>query len=431
MLAPARPRFSYCLVRPLAPSRALACSLRRPLPLRADIIIVAELRQVQNHLLAEFSKGNKHGDLYELVQYAGNIVPRLYLLITVGVVYIKMGIAPTRDILRDLVEMCRGVQHPLRGLFLRHYLLQTCKDVLPDELDKEDGNVRDSAEFILLNFSEMNKLWVRMQHQGHSRERDRREKERQDLRVLVGANLERLSSLDSVDISMYENTVLTGVLEQVVSCKDVLAQEYLLECVIQVFPDHFHLATLEKLLNTCSSVQKGVDVRRIIIALIDRLAMFARRESGAIPADLPLFDIFNRDISSLVEARGVEMALAHVLSMYVSLLNLSLGCYPTRIDYGNSLFERGAIILRSRNVTVIDSEEAVAARELIKLPRLVIDVYKTVPMLLQVTELPNLFKFHSFASQKMLAEHILSNFLDRNEVVRSPDMVRVHVCGRS
>lgn len=31
----------------------------------------------------------KVSDLYELVQYAGNIVPRLYLLITVGVVYIK------------------------------------------------------------------------------------------------------------------------------------------------------------------------------------------------------------------------------------------------------------------------------------------------------------------------------------------------------
>ena len=29
-----------------------------------------------------------------------------------------------KDILKDLVEMCRGVQHPLRGLFLRNYLLQ-------------------------------------------------------------------------------------------------------------------------------------------------------------------------------------------------------------------------------------------------------------------------------------------------------------------
>jgi hypothetical protein len=29
-----------------------------------------------------------------------------------------------QDILRDLVEMCKGVQHPTRGLFLRSYLCQ-------------------------------------------------------------------------------------------------------------------------------------------------------------------------------------------------------------------------------------------------------------------------------------------------------------------
>jgi vacuolar protein sorting-associated protein 35 len=45
-------------------------------------------------------------------------------LITVGLVYIKTNEYSRRDILRDLVEMCRGVQHPLRGLFLRNYLLQ-------------------------------------------------------------------------------------------------------------------------------------------------------------------------------------------------------------------------------------------------------------------------------------------------------------------
>ena len=63
-------------------------------------------------------------DLYELVQYAGNIVPRMYLLVTVGSIYVKSKQATTKDILKDLVEMCRGVQHPLRGLFLRNYLLQ-------------------------------------------------------------------------------------------------------------------------------------------------------------------------------------------------------------------------------------------------------------------------------------------------------------------
>jgi vacuolar protein sorting-associated protein 35 len=62
--------------------------------------------------------------LYELVQHAGNVLPRLYLLLTVGSVYIVSKEAAAKDILTDLVEMCRGVQHPMRGLFLRNYLAQ-------------------------------------------------------------------------------------------------------------------------------------------------------------------------------------------------------------------------------------------------------------------------------------------------------------------
>lgn len=61
-----------------------------------------------------------------------------YLLITVGVVYIKANELSRKDILKDLVEMCRGVQHPLRGLFLRNYLLTCTKNVLPDS-DKEEA----------------------------------------------------------------------------------------------------------------------------------------------------------------------------------------------------------------------------------------------------------------------------------------------------
>ena len=47
---------------------------------------------------------------------------------------------------------------------------------------------------------EMNKLWVRLQHlPGEGRNKDvkkRRERERNDLRILVGTNLVRLSQLE-------------------------------------------------------------------------------------------------------------------------------------------------------------------------------------------------------------------------------------------
>lgn len=42
--------------------------------------ITDELRHLELFLLDEFQKGRKVMDLYELVQYAGNIVPRLWAI---------------------------------------------------------------------------------------------------------------------------------------------------------------------------------------------------------------------------------------------------------------------------------------------------------------------------------------------------------------
>lgn len=43
----------------------------------SDMMISDELRHLELYLVDEFQKGRKVADLYELVQYAGNIVPRL------------------------------------------------------------------------------------------------------------------------------------------------------------------------------------------------------------------------------------------------------------------------------------------------------------------------------------------------------------------
>lgn len=42
---------------------------------------------------------------------------------------------------------------------------------------------------------------------------------------------------------------------QVINCKDELAQYYLMDCLIQVFPDEYHLQTLETLLGACPQLQ--------------------------------------------------------------------------------------------------------------------------------------------------------------------------------
>lgn len=185
------------------------------------------LRHLSDYL-RESHPVNHLADLYELVQYAGNIVPRLYLMVTVGTVYMSIPDAPVKEIMKDMMEMTRGVQHPIRGLFLRYYLTGQARDYLPTgKGDGPEGNLQDSINFVLTNFVEMNKLWVRLQHQGHSREREQRMQERKELELLVGSNVVRLSQL--VDLETYKVTVLPALLEQIVQCRDVLAQEYLLE----------------------------------------------------------------------------------------------------------------------------------------------------------------------------------------------------------
>merc|ERR1719242_2455855 len=112
--------------------------------------------------------------------------------------------------------MNKGVQHPTRGLFLRDYLSRVAKEILPDvdsEAEEPSKAVLAGIDFILDNFGEMNRLWVRMQHQGAVRDRTRREKERLQLRMLIGTTLRRLVEISVVSCSVYKQYVLGKVSE--------------------------------------------------------------------------------------------------------------------------------------------------------------------------------------------------------------------------
>ncbi|KDD73497.1 vacuolar protein sorting-associated protein 35, partial [Helicosporidium sp. ATCC 50920] len=235
-----------------------------------------ELHYLESFFAEERDKGRACGELYELVQHAGNVLPRLYLLCAAGACYIRSKEAPAKLVLRDLAEMCRGVQHATRGLFLRAYLVQVCRTLLPTAGSgfegPEGGSVVDAVDFLLLNFGEMNKLWVRLAHQGTAADRRRREAERAQLADLVGKNLTYLSQLDGLNFALYRDVVLPRVLEQIVSCRDELAQQYLMQALILGFSDEFHLGTLNTLLGALPDLSPGVKLAPVLASLLERLA---------------------------------------------------------------------------------------------------------------------------------------------------------------
>ncbi|KAI0248063.1 vacuolar protein sorting-associated protein 35 [Lactifluus subvellereus] len=470
------------------------------------------LRHLSNYLYDAHTTSRHHlADLYELVQYAGNIVPRLYLMITVGSVYMSVPEAPVKEIMKDMMEMSRGVLHPIRGLFLRHYLSGQTRDHLPIGSDTgPTGNLQDSISFELTNFIEMNKLWVRLQHQGHSRDREKRELERKDLRILVGTNLVRLSQLDGVDLELYQNSILPAILEQVVQCKDVIAQEYLMEVVIQVFTDEFHLHTLGPFLSATAQLQSKVNIKQIVIALIDRLAAYAAREAEnedaeeakrqeeaaarrlaervkaqrararangvtspvgefkseagwgeptspaspvpteekrgstgdaedekvdkgkekegetvrkfrGVPENVKLFEVFWEQVVELIKARP-DLSIQDVTALLVSLTNLSLSCYPDRLEYVDKVLG----FARDKVKEFADSPDLHSQQTTSHLANLLLAPINSYQSVLTLLALPNyvpLLSAQPFVTRRMLAHAIVSSVLKNETVVEDPEDV--------
>ena len=55
-------------------------------------------------------------------------------MICVGSVLVNKGLKNPIKFLNDIFKMCKGVQHPCRGLFLRYYLLK----ILRLKIEKND-----------------------------------------------------------------------------------------------------------------------------------------------------------------------------------------------------------------------------------------------------------------------------------------------------
>ncbi|CAF2076306.1 unnamed protein product [Rotaria magnacalcarata] len=392
------------------------------------VVVVEELHHLELYLADEFEHGRGSHDLYEVVQYAGNIVPRLYLLITIGHVYIRANELPRREVLRDLVEMCRGVQHPLRGLFLRNYLLQCVKSLLPDtEEDNQEesktGTILDSLDFILLNFSEMNKLWVRMQYQGHTRDLQRREQERRELRILVGTNLVRLSELECVNVERYKTIVLPKIMEQVVSCRDPIAQEYLMECIIQVFPDEYHLNTLNEFLKACRELSSNVNIRNILISLIDRLTAYSTREGTQqnIPENVELFEIFSEQIAEVIKSR-INMPSEDIVALQSALLNLSLKCYRDQYEYGNKVLENTRKIFDNIASDTQVPTGTQTAKELVKMLKIPIDCYDILDVL-KLNHYKLGLQLLSYRERHTVCMYIINGILDKETIIPTAEQV--------
>ena len=405
-------------------------SQQPPIPPTPGMIhIVADASQLAPPTATTITASPKYTmkQLYDCVQYCPRVVSRLYLQVAAGSALIRSGECSAKYVMADLQDAVRCEQNPVRGLFLRYFLITALRDKLPDTppsppppasstvtaavmtntridedgdettndmnddrpttattqttADKEtkvdddylddsnvdmteEGTVKDSYEFILSNFMEMNKLWVRIQHlpgEGKDKEaRKRRERERNDLRILVGTNLVRLSQLECVTSKIYGEEILPYILEHIVTTGDPLSQAYLMDCLVQVFPDEYHIETLPILLNVCPRLKDKVNIRTILQGLMDRLAKYLADEELLDESDTnqvkislakDSFGLFEECVQKVYNARGPKLTSKEVIRLQTALLHYSIKCFPGHVEQVGRCIDSCVTALQQANAS--------------------------------------------------------------------------------
>ena len=315
------------------------------------MLVVDVMLTIKNYMVEEINRGRRLIDLYDDVQQAQHVIPRLYLMITAGSIYIEKVPRSIRVIIYDILGLIKAVQNPIKGLFLRNYLLKMIKDKLPDKDNiylREGASFEDSLKFIIENMEEMNRLWIRLSLDVSGGEKAKREKERDELKILIGESMNKLSSLENLSLDIYEQYVLPKLLNIILDSKDKLCQQYLMECIIHAFPDSYNIKCMEKLLEAISDLIQGVDIGIIFVSLMQRLGNYFGRHNNKndennmnnndkqileiaqniYPSLLKNFNGYlNQNLNNKDNMNSVE--LNKLLNLILSFMKFSLQCCPS------------------------------------------------------------------------------------------------------
>jgi vacuolar protein sorting-associated protein 35 len=273
-----------------------------------------------------------------------------------------------------------------------------------------------------------------------------------------------------------------------------------------VFPDEYHLRSLEPFLSATAQLHPKLNVKSIIIALIDRLAAFAAREAETdsedqtrsrllaltakekekrkikeesntendddeeeaveneekteenaeeeddnaaasngeektadadvddefnpdgsvkkyrgIPEDVELFVVFWTQIVELVKQRP-DLTVQDLTALLVSLTNLSLSCYPEKINYVDQVltYAKDKVIEFSDTP---DLHSKITESNLLALLLAPINSYPTVLTLLLLDSYQPLLALQTYSTRKAVAQAIISSVLRNETIISEPEDV--------
>ena len=115
-----------------------------------------------------------------------------------------------------------------------------------------------------------------------------------------------------------------------------------MDCIMQVFPDEFHIETIELFLGIFSKLRYKVNIYTIDQSMIEILTNYYSDASllegeyaYGVKRDISTdsFQSFDNCTQSIFEARGDTMSPKEFICLDTALLNFSIRCYSGRMGH--------------------------------------------------------------------------------------------------
>lgn len=371
--------------------------------------IFDEMIHLLNYFKEELRRGRIMEDFYNTVQQCDNIIPRIFLLICVGVPYIESQECENPfDIINDIFNLMKGVQNPLRGLFCRYFFLQMLKDKFND---CKNSNIY-IIKLILQNLEEMNFLWIRLS-QCDVDVAYTTTTQREKLKYLIGDNITRLASLNFVNLQMYSKIIFPKIIEIALDSNDHLSQKYLIEFTIHAFPDEYNIPCINSFIDIFNKLDINLDPTEIMISLMEKLTKYisSNTKDDIKFLNNKIFLTLKNNVEKIIFDSKNDFNLEKLLHLSAIFMNFIIKCSSNEeeiIKYIN--------IILNNCLTVINKNKMVRFLNL-NITNLILNILE-LPLdegisLFKMENYSELIPFLDYCSKKEISLKIISSLVSQ------------------
>jgi len=239
--------------------------------------------------------------LYEIAQCWSAVCPRLYVLSTVAAALIACHPSRRDEIAQDLLEMLAGVQHPLLSLPLRTFVAKLLVDAWKPQEGATDLETEHLVDHLMDNWENMVDALMRVPSYGFELRPLSSSSARNDLAacrwvlaeqlsILLGSQFTVLARTAFLKSAIFREKMLPMLSQRILRIAEAPLQEYLLECLIQAFPEEFLAFAAQHYLDMIQRTRVGVRHARLLARFWERLHRWLQRSPAWTQAvqDLPL-----------------------------------------------------------------------------------------------------------------------------------------------